>query len=319
MAQLIKHGIATTDSWHILELAEGEAPETVTLPDGDVIFPLAVWQARKDEIVSRPTIGLLLQPADRVEDVAGELASFNLIAVNFPKFVDGRGYSTAALLRQRYGYTGELRAVGDVLHDQLFFMRRVGFDSYALKAVARHDAVDLCFGAAIHHHHGIELAHPAARLHQQGNIEDDGATPCGCGISCLLIAQACHPGVNDGFKLRARQGVGKSQGAHAGAVHGARGINGVLPEGSPNVGYGSAPSQGDTAGNRVCIDQRCATGLQHLPQRALAAANAPGQAHMHWPLHHYRPNRFSTVCKMALGPNTMAVRPAPTRNGPNGT
>ena len=133
MAQLIKHGVATTDSRQILDLAAGESPETVALPDGDVIFPLAVWQARKDEIVSRPTIGLLLQPADRVEDVAGELASFNLIAVNFPKFVDGRGYSTAALLRQRYGYTGELRAVGDVLHDQLFFMRRVGFDSYALK------------------------------------------------------------------------------------------------------------------------------------------------------------------------------------------
>ena len=133
MAQLIKHGVATTDSWQILDLAAGESPETVALPDGDIIFPLAVWQARKDEIVSRPTIGLLLQPADRVEDVAGDLASFNLIAVNFPKFVDGRGYSTAALLRQRYGYTGELRAVGDVLHDQLFFMRRVGFDSYALK------------------------------------------------------------------------------------------------------------------------------------------------------------------------------------------
>jgi uncharacterized protein (DUF934 family) len=133
MAQLIKNGVAASDSWQILELAEGESPETVALPDGEVIFPLAVWLARKDEILSRPTIGLLLQPADRVEDIAGELASFALIAVNFPKFVDGRGYSTAALLRQRYGYTGELRAVGDVLHDQLFFMRRVGFDSYALK------------------------------------------------------------------------------------------------------------------------------------------------------------------------------------------
>lgn len=133
MAQLIKNGVAARDSWQILELAEGESPETVALPDGEVIFPLAVWLARKDEILSRPTIGLLLQPADRVEDIAGDLASFALIAVNFPKFVDGRGYSTAALLRQRYGYTGELRAVGDVLHDQLFFMRRVGFDSYALK------------------------------------------------------------------------------------------------------------------------------------------------------------------------------------------
>lgn len=133
MAQLIKNGLAATDTWKILELAEGESPETVALPEGDVIFPLTVWLARKDEIVSRPTIGLLLQPADQVEDVAGELSSFNIIAVNFPKFVDGRGYSTAALLRQRYGYTGELRSVGDVLHDQLFFMRRVGFDSYALK------------------------------------------------------------------------------------------------------------------------------------------------------------------------------------------
>ena len=133
MAQLIKNGVAASDSWQILELAEGESPEAIALPDGDVIFPLAVWLARKDEIRTRPTIGLLLQPADRVEDIAGELASFALIAVNFPKFVDGRGYSTAALLRQRYGYTGELRAVGDVLHDQLFFMRRVGFDSYALK------------------------------------------------------------------------------------------------------------------------------------------------------------------------------------------
>ena len=133
MAQLIKNGVAASDSWQILELAEGESPEAIALPDGEVIFPLAVWLARKDEILSRPTIGLLLQPADRVEDIAGELASFALIAVNFPKFVDGRGYSTAALLRQRYHYQGELRAVGDVLHDQLFFMQRVGFDSYALK------------------------------------------------------------------------------------------------------------------------------------------------------------------------------------------
>lgn len=133
MAQLIKNGAAATDSWTTLELAEGETPETVTLPEGKVIFPLAVWQTRKAEIAARPAIGLLLQSADRVEDVAGDLASFQLIAIQFPKFVDGRGYSTAALLRQRYAYTGELRAVGDVLHDQLFFMRRVGFDSYALK------------------------------------------------------------------------------------------------------------------------------------------------------------------------------------------
>lgn len=134
MAQLITRQNATVDTWKTLELGEGETPETVALPAGDVIFPLAVWLARKNEIVScHKRIGLLLQPNERVEDVAGDLDYFIVIAVNFPKFVDGRGYSTAALLRQRYGYQGDLRAVGDVLHDQLFYMRRVGFDSYALK------------------------------------------------------------------------------------------------------------------------------------------------------------------------------------------
>lgn len=132
MSQLIKNGAAATDSWKTLEIGEGETPETVALPAGDILFPLAVWQARQAELAGRERLGLLLQPDDKVEDVAADVARFALIAVNFPKFVDGRGYSTAALLRQRYGYTGELRAVGNVLHDQLFFMKRVGFDSHAL-------------------------------------------------------------------------------------------------------------------------------------------------------------------------------------------
>ena len=134
MAQLIKQGTATVDTWKTLEIAEGETPETVALPAGDVIFPVAVWLARKAEIIScHKRIGLLIQPDERVEDIAADLDYFIVIAVNFPKFVDGRGYSTASLLRQRYHYQGEVRAVGDVLHDQLFYMQRVGFDSYALK------------------------------------------------------------------------------------------------------------------------------------------------------------------------------------------
>ena len=134
MPQLIKQNAVSGDSWQTLVLNEGETAESVALPAGDVIFPLAVWQALKTEIIScHKRIGLLLQPDDRVEDVASDLEYFIVIAVNFPKFVDGRGYSTASLLRQRYHYQGELRAVGDVLHDQLFFMKRVGFDSFALK------------------------------------------------------------------------------------------------------------------------------------------------------------------------------------------
>lgn len=134
MAQLIKDHTLATDTWQTLELGPGETPENVALPSGDVIFPAAVWLTRKTEIISaNKRIGLLLKGDDRVEDIVGDLDYFIVIAVDFPKFVDGRGYSTASLLRQRYHYEGELRAVGDVLHDQLFFLKRVGFDAYALK------------------------------------------------------------------------------------------------------------------------------------------------------------------------------------------
>ena len=135
MAQLIKDNMIAADTWQTLEIGPDETPESVTLPSGDVIFPAAVWLARRTEIISaNKRIGLLLKGDDRVEDIAGDLDYFIVIAIDFPKFVDGRGYSTASLLRQRYHYEGELRAVGDVLHDQLFFLKRVGFDAYALKS-----------------------------------------------------------------------------------------------------------------------------------------------------------------------------------------
>lgn len=137
MSTLIKHGAVVADTWTPLALGEGEsaqAPESVALPAGPVLFPTAVWLARRQEILARnEPIGIALAPADDVAAIAGDLAHFAVIAVEFPKFTDGRGYSQARLLRERHGYTGELRAVGDVLHDQLFFMARVGFDAFALK------------------------------------------------------------------------------------------------------------------------------------------------------------------------------------------
>ena len=65
--------------------------------------------------------------------IAGDLDRFALVAVNFPKFGDGRGYSIARLLRERYGYKGELRAIGEVVRDHLFFMARCGFDAFLLR------------------------------------------------------------------------------------------------------------------------------------------------------------------------------------------
>jgi len=73
-----------------------------------------------------------LKPADDPEALAGDVTRLPLIAVDFPKFGDGRGYSTARLLREKYRYTGELRAIGEILRDQLYYLRQCGFDTFAL-------------------------------------------------------------------------------------------------------------------------------------------------------------------------------------------
>ncbi|WP_153109383.1 DUF934 domain-containing protein [Propionivibrio limicola] len=134
MSKIIKNGQIVEDAWQVVKLAEGETADAVTF-GANQLLPLAVWQARKDEILALGApIGVWLDSAEGPEAIAGDLAHFAVVAVNFPKFADGRGYSTARLLRERYGYTGELRAIGDVLHDQLFFMKRCGFDAYAVRA-----------------------------------------------------------------------------------------------------------------------------------------------------------------------------------------
>lgn len=89
------------------------------------LVPLADWQ---------PGDGLLISPDDDVENLQLPLAELTLIAIDFPSFRDGRGYSQAYLLRRRLGWKGELRAVGDVLRDQLSHMRQCGFDSFAVRA-----------------------------------------------------------------------------------------------------------------------------------------------------------------------------------------
>lgn len=134
MSRIIKNGRIVDDTWQVLKLADGETPESVALENEDCIVPLAVWQARKNEILAhqRP-IGIWLDSGEGPEAIADDLDHFTVIAVNFPKFADGRGYSTARLLRERYGYAGELRAIGDVLQDQLYFMKRCGFDAYAVR------------------------------------------------------------------------------------------------------------------------------------------------------------------------------------------
>lgn len=97
---------------------------------GDVV-PLAAFLALAPE--SRADVGVWLAPDDELGRLAQFTPDLPLIAVDFPVFKDGRGFSIASLLRSRYGYRGDLRAIGDVLIDQLFYLRRVGFSSFALR------------------------------------------------------------------------------------------------------------------------------------------------------------------------------------------
>lgn len=135
MSRIIKHGQGVDDDWQLLTLSDGATPESLALPAGPVLLPLAVWLARRSELLACPDRhGVWLDSHEDPAALAGDFARLTLIGVNFPRFTDGRAYSIARLLRERHHYAGEIRALGDVLHDQLFFMQRCGFDAFALRA-----------------------------------------------------------------------------------------------------------------------------------------------------------------------------------------
>ena len=134
MSKIIKNGRIVDDAWQVLKLVEGQTPESVSLPDVPTLLPLPVWLARKAEILATGNpVGVWLDSSEGPETIADDLTHFTVIGVNFPKFVDGRSYSSARLLRERYGYEGEIRAIGDVLRDQLFYMKRCGIDAFAVR------------------------------------------------------------------------------------------------------------------------------------------------------------------------------------------
>jgi uncharacterized protein (DUF934 family) len=146
MRDIIKNRTVVSDDWSVLRLNEGEgqenSAETIEVPAGKVIVPLTVWKAQRGRLQGRADLGVWLASSERPEELKGELENFKVVAVDFPKFADGRGYSIAYNLRARLGYTGELRAIGDVLRDQLFYMHRVGFDAFAVREDKNiHDAL----------------------------------------------------------------------------------------------------------------------------------------------------------------------------------
>lgn len=115
------------DSW--TKIADGEALPTA----GAIIVTAARWRAESETLSARPDpVGVAVSPGKEAIDHLYEVTDRPLIALDFPKFADGRAFSLAQLLRERFRYKGELRAIGEVLLDELALMLRCGFDSFEI-------------------------------------------------------------------------------------------------------------------------------------------------------------------------------------------
>ncbi len=124
---LLKDGKKVEDPW-LRVGGEDPVPEV-----GSVLVGLARWQQDRDALLARSEpVGVWLQSEEGPEELAADLDALALIALEFPAFKDGRAYSSARVLRERYGFSGELRAVGDVLLEHLLFMHRCGFDTFEI-------------------------------------------------------------------------------------------------------------------------------------------------------------------------------------------
>lgn len=139
MFKLIKNGRIVTDEWKTLTLTGRDTPQNVRLPVGPVLVPLSVWQARRTELIHREyehgwPLGVWLSAEENADAIEHDIDDFTVIAVEFDKYSDGKSYATGRLLRERYGYKGELRAIGDVPRDRLVYQHQVGFDAFPVRA-----------------------------------------------------------------------------------------------------------------------------------------------------------------------------------------
>ncbi len=125
MPWLLRYQSVAHDPW--VEIADDQP-----LPDAYALISLARWHALEPGDTLPSPLGVVLEPDQDVRPLAPSMAGLDLVAFRFPKFTDGRPASRARLLRERFGFRGEIRAVGDVLIDQLQLLRRCGFDSFVM-------------------------------------------------------------------------------------------------------------------------------------------------------------------------------------------
>lgn len=127
------------ETWQRFVVDENASAATLPPDTGDWLVSAALWLEHAEVLRQRQhPVGLLLSPQDKVAQLQGQLDGLALIAVDFPSFKEGQGFSHGRLLRTRLGWTGEMRAVGNVLIDIVHYLARCGFDSFTI--TPEHDA-----------------------------------------------------------------------------------------------------------------------------------------------------------------------------------
>ena len=175
MPQLIKHGVVIEDRWTLVR----QAGSLADLVDGEpVIVPLALWLQARAALIARGDAGVWLGPDDDPAKIAPDLRFLPVIAIDFPVFTDGRGYSTARLLRERCAFRGELRAIGDVQRDQLHYLAHCGFDAFAPRADDDAQAALAGFGDLSDGYQATGLRTPWFRRRADASPPGDVWFPC---------------------------------------------------------------------------------------------------------------------------------------------
>lgn len=156
----IRHGDIVQDEWQRFTPQADEAPPA----EGKWLVPMAYWLENSASLrTGGAQIGILVAPDDVAEDLEDRLEGAAIVAVDFPAFTDGRGFSLGYLIRNRLGWRGEMRAVGEILIDTVHYLARCGFDSFTLKV--GHDAQHaLRQFKAFTVHYQSQYANPAAGL-----------------------------------------------------------------------------------------------------------------------------------------------------------
>lgn len=149
MPKIIKDGQIVDDNWTVWR-DEESLPESAP-----VIVPVALWQAQRQALQSLGDVAVFLASDESPKLIADSLDTLPMVAIDFPKFADGRGFSYARELREQHHFQGEIRAIGDFMRDQLFYLRRCGVNSFALAsdeldaALASLNDFDECYQASV--------------------------------------------------------------------------------------------------------------------------------------------------------------------------